>query len=294
MKKKSLGKGLSELIPELDQEILIKDTKPQDTELIKFLSIENILTSPFQPRLSLKDDPSFEELVNSIKEKGVLQPILVREVESGLYECIAGERRLRACKKLGFKTIPAIIKKISDEDAYIIALIENLQRKDLNPIEEALGYKRLIEKFGYTQDEIAKKIGKDRSTIANLLRLLKLPPLIQEDIIQEKLTTGHAKALLSLNNEEEQIYVRNIILQKGLSVRETEKLVTKLQKKIQSKKKEKKIDPDLLELSEELSKLIGTPVYVKVSKKKTYFIFEFNDTDKIENFLEILKKHFSI
>ncbi|RKX57618.1 MAG: chromosome partitioning protein ParB [Thermodesulfobacteriota bacterium] len=294
MKKKSLGKGLSELIPELDQEILIKDTKPQDTELIKLLPIENILTSPFQPRLSLKDDPSFEELVNSIKEKGVLQPILVREVESGLYECIAGERRLRACKKLGFKTIPAIIKKISDEDAYIIALIENLQRKDLNPIEEALGYKRLIEKFGYTQDEIAKKIGKDRSTIANLLRLLKLPPLIQEDIIQEKLTTGHAKALLSLNNEEEQIYVRNIILQKGLSVRETEKLVTKLQKKIQSKKKEKKIDPDLLELSEELSKLIGTPVYVKVSKKKTYFIFEFNDTDKIENFLEILKKHFSI
>ncbi|RLG12893.1 chromosome partitioning protein ParB [Candidatus Pacearchaeota archaeon] len=294
MKKKSLGKGLSELIPELDQEILIKDTKPQDTELIKFLPIENILTSPFQPRLSLKDDPSFEELVNSIKEKGVLQPILVREVESGLYECIAGERRLRACKKLGFKTIPAIIKKISDEDAYIIALIENLQRKDLNPIEEALGYKRLIEKFGYTQDEIAKKIGKDRSTIANLLRLLKLPPLIQEDIIQGKLTTGHAKALLSLNNEEEQIYVRNIILQKGLSVRETEKLVTKLQKKIQSKKKEKKIDPDLLELSEELSKLIGTPVYVKVSKKKTYFIFEFNDTDKIENFLEILKKHFSI
>lgn len=293
MKKKSLGKGLSELIPELDQEIFIKNTK-QDTELIKFLPVENILTSPFQPRLSFKDDPSFEELVNSIKEKGVLQPILVREVESGLYECIAGERRLRACKKLGLKTIPAIIKKISDEDAYIIALIENLQRKDLNPIEEALGYKKLIEKFGYTQDEIAKKIGKDRSTIANLLRLLKLPPLIQEDIIQGKLTTGHAKALLSLNNEEEQIYVRNIILQKGLSVRETEKLVIKLQKKIQSKKKEKKIDPDLLELSEELSKLIGTPVYVKVSKKKTYFIFEFNDAEKIENFLEILKKHFSI
>ncbi|PMP98024.1 MAG: hypothetical protein C0169_01040 [Thermodesulfobacterium geofontis] len=145
MKKKALGKGLSELIPEIEE------------ENIKYISIENIFYSPFQPRIKFKEDESFEELVKSIKEKGILQPILVRKKGEEFYECVAGERRLRAAEKAGLREVPAIVKTLSDEEALVIALIENLQRKNLNPIEEALGYKSLVEKFGYTQEELQKK-----------------------------------------------------------------------------------------------------------------------------------------
>ncbi len=281
MKKRALGRGLSELIPEIEE------------ESIKYIRIENILYSPFQPRIKFKEDEAFEELVRSIKEKGILQPILVREKGGGIYECIVGERRLRAAKKAGLKEVPAIVKAISDEEAVIIALIENLQRKNLNPLEEALGYKNLIEKFGYTQEEVAEKVGKDRATVANFLRLLKLPSVIQEDLLEERLTVGHAKALLSLDSEEKQLYVRNLILQKRLSVRETEKLVNQLQKKEPEKKKKKEVDPDLLYLSEELSKLIGTKVEVKTKHKKIYFTFFFEELERAENFIEKLKKIFS-
>jgi ParB family chromosome partitioning protein len=276
MKKKALGKGLSELIPEIEE------------SPIKYIPIDNILYSPFQPRIQFREDEDFEELVKSIKERGILQPIIVRKKGEELYECVAGERRLRAAKKAGLKEIPAIIKNFTDEEVILIALIENLQRKNLNPLEEALGYKNLMEKFGYTQEEIAEKVGKDRATVANLLRLLKLPSIIQEDLLEERLTVGHAKALLAFDEEEKQIYVRNLILKKGLSVRETEKLVGRLQKgEISQKKKE--LDPDLVSLSEELSKIVGTPVQVVTKKKKTYFIFEFNELEKAENFIEKLK-----
>jgi ParB family chromosome partitioning protein len=276
MKKKALGKGLSELIPEIEE------------SPIKYIPIDNILYSPFQPRIQFREDEDFEELVKSIKERGILQPILVRKKGEDLYECVAGERRLRAAKKAGLKEVPAVIKNFTDEEVLLIALIENLQRKNLNPLEEALGYKNLMEKFGYTQEEIAEKVGKDRATVANLLRLLKLPSIIQEDLLEERLTVGHAKALLSLDEEEKQIYIRNLILKKGLSVRETEKLVGRLQKgEISQKKKE--LDPDLVFLSEELSKIVGTPVQIVTKKKKTYFIFEFNELEKAENFIEKLK-----
>ena len=281
MKKKALGRGLSDLIPEVEE------------ESIKYIVAEKILYSPFQPRIKFEEDEHFKELVKSIKEKGILQPILVREKGGGFYECIAGERRLRAAKKAGLKEVPAIVKNFSDEEALVIALIENLQRKNLNPLEEALGYKNLIEKFGYTQEEIAEKVGKDRATVANLLRLLKLPSVIQEDLLEERLTVGHAKALLSLDSEKKQIYARNLILERGLSVRETEKLVSKLQKGEISKKK-KEPDPDLVYLSEELSKLIGTQVQVKTKKKKTYFIFEFDELERAEAFIEKLKKSFQL
>ena len=280
MKKKALGKGLSELIPEIEE------------SPIKYILIDNILYSPFQPRIQFREDEDFEELVKSIKERGILQPIIVRKKGEDLYECVAGERRLRAAKKAGLKEIPAIIKNFTDEEVLLIALIENLQRKNLNPLEEALGYKNLVEKFGYTQEEVAEKVGKDRATVANLLRLLKLPSIIQEDLLEERLTVGHAKALLALDEEEKQIYVRNLILKKGLSVRETEKLVGKLQKGEFSQKK-KELDPDLVSLSEELSKIAGIPVQVVTKKKKTYFIFEFNELEKAENFIEKLKKVFT-
>ncbi len=292
MKKKALGKGLSELIPEIEKEVFINKEESQEG-FVKFIPVENIFFSPLQPRITFKEDESFEELVKSIKDKGILQPILVREKGGGFYECIAGERRLRAAQKAGLKKIPAIIKNLNDEEVLIVALIENLQRKNLNPLEEALGYKNLIEKFGYTQEEVAEKVGKDRATVANLLRLLKLPSLIQEDLKEERLTIGHAKALLSLDSEEKQIQIRNLILKKGLSVRETEALVAKLKEK-RPLKKSKEPDPDLIYLSEELSKLVGTKVEVKTKKKKTYFIFEFENLERAENFIEALKKSFNL
>ncbi|WP_028841026.1 ParB/RepB/Spo0J family partition protein [Thermodesulfobacterium hveragerdense] len=291
MKKKALGKGLSELIPDIDQEISLQEKA--DHKGIRFIPVDYILFSPLQPRLVYKEDEEFEELVKSIKETGILQPILVREKGEGLFECIAGERRLRACKKAGISEVPAIIKNLSDEEVLVVALIENLQRKNLNPLEEAIAYKNLAEKFGYTQEEIAAKVGKDRATVANLLRLLNLPQEIQQDLMEEKLTVGHAKALLSLISKEKQLEVRNLILQKGLSVRETERLVNKLLAGDKSKKI-KQPDPNLLYLSEEISKLVGTKVNVKVQNKKTYFIFEFEETERVEDFLETLKKAFGI
>ncbi len=281
MKKKALGKGLADLIPGIEE------------EGFRLLLIDKILPSPFQPRFSFKEDEEFNHLVKSVKEKGILQPILVREKAEGLYECIAGERRLEAAKKAGLKEIPVIVKKFSDEEAFLVTLIENLQRKNLNPIEEAFGYKNLIEKFGYTQEQIAEKVGKDRSTVTNLLRLLKLPTLIQQDLIEERLTVGHAKALLSLDSEEKQISLRNLILQKGLSVRETEKLITRLQKENIHKRK-KEPDPDLVFLSQELSKLVGAKVEVKMKKRKPLFIFSFEELEEAEKFVERLKKLYSL
>jgi ParB family chromosome partitioning protein len=296
MRKKALGRGLSELIPELEEEVSLSP-EPGDLKNrgISYIPVESVLFSPFQPRTSFKEDTSFEELVNSIKEKGVLQPIIVRKVEEGLYECVAGERRLRAVKKLGLKTIPAIVKNFTDEEVLITALIENIQRKDLNPLEEALAYKKLIEKFNYTQEKIAEKTGRDRSTVANLLRLLNLPENIQQDILEGKISVGHGKALLSLNNQELQLKVRNLILEKGLSVRETEKLVARILKdglEAQDSKKSQP-DPDLALLSEEISKIIGTRVEIKKRGKKTRIVFEFSELERAEEFIEILKKSFS-
>ncbi len=290
IKKRALGKGLAELIPELSEELSEKEPSKGYTEL----PVDFVTFFSLQPRITFREDESFQELIKSIQEKGIIQPIVVRKISEGLYECIAGERRLRAAKKLGLKTIPVIIKELSDEEALLISIMENLQRKDLNPLEVALAYKNLMEKFGYTQEEIADKVGKDRATVANFLRLLKLPKEIQEDLLKERLSVGHAKALLSLPTEELQLKARAIILEKGLSVRETEKLVEKLKKEHEEEpiKKSKEEDPDLCLLSEELSKLIGTKVRVKMQKKKPCFIFHFDSLESAEQFIEKLKTLF--
>ncbi len=291
MKKKALGRGLAELIPGLDEEIPINtESAPKfekkDLE-IKFLPVENVLFSSFQPRLSYEEDGKFKELLKSIESKGVLQPILVRQVGENLYECVAGERRLRACKHLGIEKIPAIVRDLSDKEVLLIALIENVQRKDLNPIEEALSYRRLIEEFGYTQEEIAQEVGKDRATIANLIRLLSLPEEIQRDVIEGRLSVGHAKVILSLKTREEQFFLRDEIIKKGLSVREAEKLAERLKA---PKRQKKEPDPDLLELSQELSQLVGSRVKISQSGKKTKILFEFNSPEKVEEFIFLLRK----
>ncbi len=277
IKRKALGKGLSELIPELSS-----------SEKLTELPVEAVTFFSYQPRITFKEDESFQELLKSIQERGILQPIVVRKVTEGLYECVAGERRLRAAKKLGLKSIPVVIKELSDEEALLISVMENLQRKDLNPMEIALAYKNLMDRFGYTQEEVAERVGKDRATVANFIRLLKLPKEVQDDLLEERLTVGHAKALLSLPTEELQLQARRLVHEKGLSVRETEKLVEKLRAEpVKSKRKEP--DPDLLALSEELSQLLGTKVEVILKKKRPCFIFHFENLERAEAFLERLK-----
>jgi len=279
-KKRVLGRGLSELIPD-----------PEESGEVLHVPLDKITFSSLQPRRNFEEDEDFYRLVDSIREKGVLQPILVRRTNLGFYECVAGERRVRAAKKAGLEKVPVIVKKLSDEEVLVIALIENLQRKDLNPVEEALAYKKLIETFGYTQEEVAQRVGKDRATVANTLRLLKLPEAIQQDLIDGRLSTGHAKALLSLGSEELMLKVRDTVIKKGLSVRETERLVKKLLEG-KSNSKNKEPDPDLLQLSEELSRVVGTKVEVKKLGKKTKFVFEFENLDRAEEFVDYLKKAF--
>ncbi len=213
-KKGGLGKGLEALFGELD------DFEKENR--ITTIALDLIESNPFQPRENF-DEKGIEELAESIKEKGVIQPIIVRE-HGDKYQIVAGERRFLAAKKAGLSSIPAIIKDITDEESAEIALIENVQRKDLNPIEEALAYKRLIENFHYTQEELAKRIGKDRATIANSLRLLNLPEEIIEKIKRGLITAGHARAILSLKDEGEQKRLAEEIIEKKLSVRESERL----------------------------------------------------------------------
>lgn len=290
IKKRALGKGLSELIPELSEESIQKEPSKGLTEL----PIDFVTFFSLQPRITFKEDEAFQELVRSIQEKGIIQPIVVRKIGEGLYECVAGERRLRAAKKIGLKTIPCIIKDLSDEEALLISIMENLQRKDLNPLEVALAYKNLMDKFGYTQEEIAEKVGKDRATVANFLRLLKLPRDIQDDLLKDRLTVGHAKALLSLPTEELQLKARALILEKDLSVRETERLVERLKKEHEGgrPKETKELDPDLFLLSEELSRLIGTKVQLKMQRNKPCFILHFDSLERAEQFIEKLKTSF--
>lgn len=193
---------------------------------IKSLPIDRIEPNPFQPRLKF-DEEALQELANSIAEHGLLHPIIVREVENQ-FQLIAGERRLRACKLLGWRTIPAVIKQMDDRTAAEMALIENLQRRDLHFLEEAEGYERLIAEFKLTQEELAKRLGKSQSSIANRLRLLKLGKEIRAIISREMVTERHARALLRLNSEEEQMKVLQMIIEQGLSVRQTEQAIERL------------------------------------------------------------------
>src|SRR3989338_3809460 len=212
MEAKALGKGLSALIPE--------KTGQSKGEAVVYLKTSSVLDNRLQPRTNYNDE-KLNDLKASIKEKGILQPILVR-LKDGRHEVVAGERRLKAARSLNVPEIPAIVREVSDQEALVLALIENIQREELNPIEEAEAYKKLIEEFHYTQDMVAESVGKDRSTITNLLRLLKLPAEIQQSVYDGELSVGHARALLSVESLVEQKKLFDLAVKKGLSVREIE------------------------------------------------------------------------
>ncbi len=217
--RSSLGRGLDALLgPD-------PDVMPQQNSQIRKVSIHEICPGKYQPREHFDQEP-FETLVESIREKGVIQPILIRPIHNGManYEIVAGERRWRAAKQAGFQEIPALIKQLNDREALEIALIENIQRHDLNILEEAQGYKRLMEEFDYTQEDLAKSLSKSRSHIANTLRLLNLPGSLRDYIRQGKMTAGHARALLGAKNPE---LVGEKVVSQGLNVRQTERLIQK-------------------------------------------------------------------
>ncbi len=276
--KKGLGRGLSSLIG---------DSEKIDNK--KNVSISSLVRNKYQPRKKF-DEESLEELTNSIKERGIIQPIIVRpsSEEEGKFEIIAGERRWQAAQHAGLHEVPIIVINIDNLKSLEFAIVENVQRKDLNPIEEAEGYKRLIDEFSYDQDKVSKFIGKSRAHISNCLRLLSLPQEIIELIVEEKLSQGHAKILVGLDNG---ILLAKKIISKKLSVRQAENLVRIL--KSGSNSNHKKKDPNILSLENELASKIGMRVYVNNKKNNSGTItLEYKGTDQLDRLVEIIKENY--
>ena len=264
-KKKSLGRGLEALLGEMNDDVLTEELS--DIKISNTAPIDEIFVNPYQPRKEF-DEESIKSLAESIKEKGVLQPLIVRKKENG-YELIAGERRLRASREAGLTEVPVIVKDLSDGEMLEIALIENLLRENLSPIEEAMAYQNLMDKFSHTQDKIASIVGKSRSYIANTLRLLGLPESVKELIVAGKLSAGHARCLVGLDNAD---ILADKIVKEGLNVREVEELVSQ-QKESKSfaevdKKKEKTTkSEDILEIEETLKKNLGLRIKISPNKQ---------------------------
>lgn len=286
MERKALGKGLEALIPASLRKGREDLAHPAVRYEVQEVDIHRIIPNRYQPRRAY-DDEGLKELSDSIKVKGVIQPVILRKTEDGGYELIAGERRLRAVKMAGLKTIPAIIKEATNNELIELALIENIQREDLNPIEEANAYERLIKEFKLTQEEVAKRVGKPRSSVTNYLRLLTLPKEIKGDLATGALTTGHAKAILALNKEIEQLRVRNAIIKRGLSVREAEALVKGLREH-HPKRKKKEIDQELLAVEEKLKRNFGTQVRIHYKNRGGWIRIEYYSRKDLDRILELI------
>lgn len=276
-KRKVLGKGLGALIQSVER---------TGGDYIK-ASINDIKPNRFQPR-KIFDEKSLKELTDSIREKGILEPLLVRRNNSG-FELIAGERRLRAAKLAELNEVPVLIMDASDEEAQELAIIENIQREGLNPIEQAEGFKGLIEKFGLSQEDVAKKVGKERATVANFLRLLKLPQDIRDEIAKGSLTMGHAKAILSIDKESLQREICRKAIQKGLSVREIESLINKYNELAKPSASKKKTALETKYIEKEMQGILGTKVSIKEKKGKGRIEIEFYSLDEFERLLEIIR-----
>jgi ParB family chromosome partitioning protein len=280
MEKKALGKGLGALLPSSK---LSQPTEPTDVQRIR---IETIVPNRYQPRHTFPPD-ELAELAASIKESGVLQPIMVRRKGDGIYELIAGERRWRASKEAGLETIPVVIRNCSDQESLLLALVENLQREDLNPMETARAYSRMMNEFGLTQDAIAAKVGRDRSSVANFVRLIHLHPELQELVQEGTLTTGHAKALLSLSSPEDQLKIGKIVASGALSVRETEKLV---ESSVVGKKRQHKTSHSSpwVDLEARLQKRLGTKVTIHPQNQGGKIVIHYFSPAELDGVVETL------
>lgn len=284
-----LGKGLGALIPDLESDE--QSQRPSANSNILQLPVSLVEPNPFQPRQNI-DPIALDELKKSIAEKGVIQPITVRQVDSH-YQLIAGERRLRAVIDLGLETIPAYILDIrSDEDMLELSLIENIQREDLNPIDVAKGYQRLLTECHLTQEEVARKVGKERSTITNFIRLLKLPDLIQESLIESKLSMGHARALVALDDKKLQLSIFKKILKNNLSVRKVESLVKRETNPpaISTQKNIPEGIPLFIKNAEDmLRRVCATQVRIKRTGKTGKIEIEFYSDDDLERIVGIFE-----
>lgn len=279
MERRALGKGISALIP---------DVGPDQKEAVVYVRLEQVKPNPFQPREDF-DQQGLEELTQSIKEKGMIQPILVRR-QGDAYELIAGERRLRAALALGLESIPALVKDVTDQDSLELALIENIQREDLNPIEEARAYQYLISKYNLTHERVGAVLGKARVTVTNALSVLRLPQEIQEDIRRNRLSSGHGKALLEIDDVNHQRRLAHETISRGLSVRELENLV-KVQRPTQPNKKMKTVhqDPLVAALEEELQHFLATKVRVSDTGKRGHVVIDYYSREDLERIVNKIK-----
>jgi len=278
--RRALGKGLAQLLGE------------QFESTVSELPIDSIVPNPRQPRQHF-DEAALEELAQSIREVGLLQPLVVRPTAEGTYELIAGERRWRACQRAGLKTVPVVVRPSGDQASLEMALVENLQRFDITPVESAKAFRRLIQEFGLTQEQVAERVGKSRTAVANTLRLLKLPPRALEALEKGEITEGHARALLALDSEPEMLALLERIVRTGLSVREAERAV----KQTQSPKREQPqppvsrtaaSDPAVRQLEDGLSMYLGAPVRIERAEVGGRIVVSFYSEDDLERILEIL------
>lgn len=281
MERRVLGRGLEALIPQMPQDLAAKGEKAST------LRIDQIKISPLQPRQEF-DPERINALANSIREKGVIQPVLVRPRVGNDYELIAGERRLRAAKQLGLEEIPAIVRRVSDAELLEISIIENVQREELNPLEEAKAYQRLAQEFGHTQDSIAEKIGKDKSSVSNLLRILNLPEEVQNFLSQNLITLGHAKALLAFPDQNLQLTYCKAIIEKGWSVRQIEN--ASMPKKRSAKRYAISTDNDIRMLEDRLREALGTKVRVLHSKKRGKIEIDYYSLDDLDRLIARLTR----
>jgi ParB family chromosome partitioning protein len=303
MSKKVLGRGLGAFFPDYDDG---KGEKEQDTSKTKTavsidpaervnivlnIPVDHIRPNPHQPRSDFNEE-ALEQLASSIKKHGLIQPITVRYLGQKRFELISGERRLRASKLAGIAEIPAYIREVNDDELIAFALIENIQREDLNPLEISLGYQRLIDELNYTQSEVAERVGKNRTTVTNMLRLLQLPDFIQAALRDERISAGHARSLVNIKTEKDQKKILAEIEKKSLSVRQTEDLVKSYDKKSDQKKRapEKKENPFINDLTKQLRNKLSTKVNIKQKAKGGEIRIEYYSNDDLERLIQLFNE----
>jgi ParB family transcriptional regulator, chromosome partitioning protein len=280
MEKKALGRGLDALLPAAKSVAISESSETQQ------LRVDAIVPNRYQPRQAFSAQ-GLTELSDSLKQSGLLQPILVRRKGDGIYELISGERRWRAAKEAGLETIQAVIRNCGDEESIVLALVENLQRADLNPMEMARAYHRMMNEFGLTQDIIARRVGCERSSIANVVRLIQLPSDIQQLLESNQLSMGHAKVILSLSEQNEQLRVAQLVVSKSLSVRETEKLIESLLAGKKRGARELRRTP-WSDVEERLQKRLGTKVMIQNGKRGGKIVIHYFSPPELDGILETL------
>ena len=291
MAKKGLGKGLDALFGDAKADDVLSPgvSESVDGKIIN-LKIIDVEPNKDQPRTDF-DDEALEELADSIRQQGVITPIVVKKANNGFYTIVAGERRWRASKKAGLKEIPAVVRELTELQTQEIALIENLQRQDLNPVEEAFGYKRLMEEFSLSQEEVSQKLGKSRSSVANSVRILSLPKEVIDFVRGGEISFGHAKVILSVKDSQMQKKIANEVVSKGLSVRATEEIAKEKPKKvIKEKKKDLNKELAFVDAEKKMTEALGTKVKIASKGKKGLVQIEYYSSDELERIIKILTK----